>query len=284
MTYSIENEFFKAAVKTHGAELTSLYSKTTGIEYLWQGDPAIWAGQSPVLFPIIGRVLDDRYRLNGVEYTMPKHGFFRNREAELYEKSASRITFVQRDDEETRKLYPYAFEVFVTFELIGKSIRVTHTVANRNDRVMYFSIGAHPAFACRIGDHLLFEKKETLDTVAIDTECLRTSQMIPVLKENNEITITKDIFNQDALIFTGMKSSYITLVSDQHDRKIKFNYGGCPYLGIWAKPGAPYVCLEPWWGVNDSHEKKADFSEKDAIQSLPAGENYTCFWQAEITE
>ncbi len=284
MIYTIENEYLKAAVKTHGAELTSLVSKETGIEYLWQGDPAVWAGQSPILFPIIGRVLDDHYRLNGTEYTMPKHGFFRNRDAALYEQSENSMTFVQRDDEETRKIYPYAFEVFVTFELVGKSLRVTHTVANRNEDIMYFSIGAHPAFACQIGDHLLFEKNETLDTVAIDTECLRTSQMIPVLRENNVITITKNIFDNDALIFNGMKSSYITLGSDSHNRKIKFDFGGCPYLGIWAKPGASYVCLEPWWGVNDSHEKKDDFSQKDAIQSVGAGKTYTCYWQAEIIE
>lgn len=284
MIYTIENEYLKAAVKTHGAELTSLVSKETGIEYLWQGDPAVWAGQSPILFPIIGRVLDDHYRLNGTEYTMPKHGFFRNRDAALYEQSENSMTFVQRDDEETRKIYPYAFEVFVTFELVGKSLRVTHTVANRNEDVMYFSIGAHPAFACQIGDHLLFEKNETLDTVAIDTECLRTSQMIPVLRENNVITITKNIFDNDALIFNGIKSSYITLGSDSHNRKIKFDFGGCPYLGIRAKPGASYVCLEPWWGVNDSHEKKDDFSQKDAIQSVGAGKTYTCYWQAEIIE
>ena len=284
MLYYIENEFLKAGIKTHGAELTTLKSKATDIEYLWQGDPSVWKGQSPVLFPIIGRVLDDKYYLDGKEYSLPKHGFFRNRDAEFVSQTDTSVTFVQKNDAETIKMFPYAFEVFVTFELIGKSIKVTHTVKNLNDNAMYFSIGAHPAFNCKIGDCLLFEKNENLDTVSIDSECLRTDERIPVLRENNRIVITKDIFNQDALIFTGMQSKYITLASESHGRQVKFDYSNCPYLGIWAKPGAPYVCLEPWWGVNDSHEKKADFSQKDAIQSVPAGENFSCYWQAEIIE
>lgn len=284
MIYYIENEYLKAGIKTFGAELTSLKSKETGKEYIWQGDPAIWGGQSPVLFPIIGRVLDDKYYLEGKEYTMPKHGLFRKRETELEKKCDDKITFVQKSDEETMKIFPYNFEVRVTFELIGKSIKVTHTVTNKNEKVMYFSLGAHPAFNCEIGDHLVFEKNENLDTTEIDSECLRTGKMIPVLRENNKITITKDIFNNDALIFSGMKSGYVTLLSDNRPEKVKFDYSDCPYLGIWAKPGAPYVCLEPWWGVNDSHERKDDFSGKDAIQSAGAGETFSCYWQAEIFE
>ena len=149
---------------------------------------------------------------------------------------------------------------------------------------MYFSIGGHPGFNCKIGDYLEFDENENLDTVEIDTDCLRTNKMIPVLRDEKKIIITEDIFNNDALIFTGMKSKNITLASDDHNRKVIFDYSDCSYLGIWAKPGAPYVCIEPWWGVNDSHERKADFSQKDAIISLESGNTYECYWSAEISE
>lgn len=284
MTYYIENEYLVAGIKSAGAELTSIRSKESDFEFLWQGNPDVWYGQSPVLFPIIGRVLDDKYYLEGKEYTMPKHGLFRKREAQVVSQEKSKITFIETEDEETLKIFPYNFEVYVTFELIEKSLKCSYKVVNKNDKTMYFSIGGHPGFNCEIGDHLVFDEKETLETVAIDTECLRNGKTLPVLNDETTITITKDIFNDDALIFTGIKSKCITLESDNHNRKVKFDIGSCPYLGIWAKPGAPYVCIEPWWGVNDDHNKKDDFSQKDCIQRVDAGNNYNCYWQAEIIE
>ena len=284
MIHFIENDYLKIGVKDDGAELTSVISKETGIEYLWQGNPEVWYGQSPVLFPIIGRVLDDKYYLDGKEYTMPKHGLFRKRKAQFVEQSGNTLVFKESEDEETLKIYPFCFEVYVVFELIDKSLKVTHKIINNGDDTMYFSIGGHPGFNCKIGDYLLFEKNETLETVEIDTECLRTGKTIPVLNENNKIVITKDIFNNDALIFNGMKSKTIILASDDHNRRVIFDYSDCSYLGIWAKPGAPYVCIEPWWGVNDSHEKKDDISMKDAIISLDSKATYECYWKAEISE
>lgn len=284
MIHYIENDYLKIGVKDDGAELTSVISKETGIEYLWQGNPDVWYGQSPVLFPIIGRVLDDKYYLDGKEYTMPKHGLFRKRKAQFVEQTTNTLVFRESADEETLKIFPFDFEVFVIFELIDKLLKVTHKIINNGNDTMYFSIGGHPGFNCKIGDYLLFEKNETLDTIEIDTECLRTGKTIPVLDENNKIVITKDIFNNDALIFNGMKSKTITLASDEHNRKVIFDYSDCSYLGIWAKPGAPYVCIEPWWGVNDSHERKDDISKKDAIISLAANDTYECYWKAEISE
>ena len=284
MIHYIENDYLKIGVKDDGAELTSVISKETGIEYLWQGNPDVWYGQSPVLFPIIGRVLDDKYYLDGKEYTMPKHGLFRKRKAQFVEQTTNTLVFRESADEETLKIFPFDFEVFVIFELIEKSLKVTHKIINNGNDTMYFSIGGHPGFNCKIGDYLLFEKNETLETIEIDTECLRTGKTIPVLDENNKIVITKDIFNNDALIFNGMKSKTITLASDDHNRKVIFDYSDCSYLGIWAKPGAPYVCIEPWWGVNDSHERKDDISKKDAIISLSANDTYECYWKAEISE
>ncbi len=284
MIHYLENNYLKIGVKTSGAELTSIISKDTGKEFLWQGNPDVWYGQSPVLFPIIGRVLDDKYYLNGKEYTMPKHGLFRKREAELVEKTQSTLVFKESEDEETLTIFPYKFNVYVIFELIEKTLKVTHRVVNKSDDTMYFSIGGHPGFNCEIGDYLMFDENEALETVEIDTECLRTGKTVSVLNENNKIIITKDIFNNDALIFNDMKSKHITLASDNHNDKVIFDYSDCSYLGIWAKPGAPYVCIEPWWGVNDSHERKNDISEKDAINKLSPDETFECYWSAAIVE
>ena len=284
MVHWIENEYLKVGVKEYGCELTSVWSKRAAYEYLWQGDEAVWYGQSPILFPIVGRLIDDKYRLNGKEYEMPKHGFARKLDWKLLKKETDAMSFMLSESDATLPLYPYRFDLIVTFSLKDNTLRVTHTVANKNTETMYFSLGAHPGFNCAIGDKLVFDEPETLRTEKIDlVRSLRLPETLPCLDNEREITITKDIFNEDALILHGIRSKHITLKSDKHDRTVRFDMGGSPYLGIWAKPGAPYVCIEPWWGVNDSTERKDDFSQKDGINALPAGEEFIFTWTAEFS-
>lgn len=284
MTHYIKNEFLTVGVKEYGCELTSVKSNKDGYEFLWQGDESVWYGQSPILFPIVGRLIDDKYTLNGTEYTMPKHGFARKTNWTLLEKDEDTMSFILSESEETLKKYPYAFDLIVTFSLDGNSLRVNHAVVNKNEEVMYFSLGAHPGFNCKIGDTLRFDEKETLSTEKIDlVRSLRLPQTYPVLNDETDITITEHIFDEDALILHGIKSKHISLIKQDDPHTVKFDMGGSPYLGIWAKPGAPYVCIEPWFGVNDSGEKKDDFSKKDAINALAREDIFNFAWTAEFT-
>lgn len=283
MIYFIENDYLKVGIKDFGSELTSIVSKENGREYLWQGNSKIWTGQSPVLFPIIGRLIDDKYTFNGKEYEMPKHGFARKMPWRFHTKAVDSISFILSETDETLKVYPFCFDLIVTFTLNGRRLTVKHEVLNKTDGKMYFSLGAHPAFNCDIGDRLVFDEDENLDTIKIDLEqSLRLPEATPFLRNEKIITVTKDVFNKDALIFSGVKSESITLESDNRSDKIIFNLGKSPYLGIWAKPGAPYVCIEPWFGVNDSQIKKDDFSQKDGIQILERNEKFTFCWSAEF--
>ncbi len=282
MIYTAENDFFSLGVKEMGAELTSLKSKKTGKEYIWCGNTDIWYGQSPILFPIIGRLLDDKYRLDGKEYTMPKHGIVRKRPFKLYEKGEGSLTFLISEDEETLKEYPYRFDLFVRFELTNKGLSVTHTVVNKNNGDMYYSFGAHPGFNCKTGDILRFENNEDLRTERIDRESILIDETFPVIENSNEIEITENIFDDDALILSGYKSKCVSLVSEG-EKVFDFRFDS-PVLGIWAKPGAPYVCLEPWWGINDSYDKKSDLSEKRLIMKLASGDEKSFSWNVEIAE
>ena len=284
MIHYMENEWLRIGVKEYGCELTSVYSKKADYEYLWQGDESVWYGQSPILFPIVGRLIDDKYRLNGKEYEMPKHGLARKMDWKPLDRDEGMMSFILSETEETLARYPYRFDLIVTFLLEGNRLKVTHTVVNKNEDVMYFSFGAHPGFNCAIGDRLVFDEPETLETEKIDlVRSLRLPEKLPCLNNERVITITKDIFNEDALILHGIQSKHITLESDRHDRTVRFDMGGAPYLGIWAKPGAPYVCIEPWFGVNDSTEKKNDFSEKEGIQSIAPNDIFNCAWEAEFS-
>lgn len=283
MIYSIENNDFYLAVKEMGAELTSFKSKKTGIEYIWDGNTDIWYGQSPILFPIIGRLLDDKYRYNGTEYSMAKHGIVRKKPFKFEKKTENSLVFCQSSDEDSLKSYPFEFDLFVEFKLTDNGLSVTHTVFNKDNKTMYYSFGAHPAFNCKIGDYLEFSENEELLTERIDHESILIEEKFPINIDGKKLTITKDLFNDDALILSEYKSEYVTLKSEEHNRIIKFNFDS-PLLGIWAKPGAPYVCIEPWWGVNDNYDKKADISEKRAIMTLEANSSKAFNWNIEICE
>lgn len=279
MFYKIENEFLTCEIDDMGAQLHSLISKENGKEYIWQGNPDIWYGQAPVLFPVIGQLINDKYFYNGVEYTMPKHGLARKLLFKVKECEGAKAIFSLESDENTLKAYPFEFEYLVAFELKDKSLVNTMTVVNKTKGEMYFSIGAHPGFNCNVGDVIEFEQAETLATERIDKENLIIPEKFPFMENEKSFVITKEIFEPDALILSDIRSEKLRI---KGENEIEFTFGKCPFLGIWAKPGAPYVCLEPWYGVNDGREVKKDISEKRGIERLDEGETFEFSWTAEI--
>lgn len=284
MVFKAENEFLSIEVKKYGAELSSLKSKETGTEYLWQGNPDVWYGQSPILFPIVGQILDNKFRVDGKEYEMAKHGIARKRDFELKEQGEDYLILTQSWNEETLKQYPYKYILEIEFRLVGKTLKVTHNVINDDDKTVYFSIGAHPGFNCKIGDYLEFEENETLVCEKINPDSILDGIHYPTLTNEKIFKITADVFDKDAHILSGMKSDTLYLKSDIRKEVVKFYFGKAPYLGLWAKPGAEYVCIEPWYGINDDYDKKDDFSQKRAIQSVDVDSTFAFDWIAEIIE
>lgn len=279
MYYKIENEFLTCEIDDMGAQLHSLKLKENDKEYIWQGNPQIWYGQAPILFPIIGQLIDDKYRYNGVEYTMPKHGLARKLPFNLKECKGAKAVFSLESNEKTLKSYPFDFELLVSFELKGKALVNTMTVVNKTNGEMYFSIGAHPAFNCKVGDVIEFDLPETLATERIDSDNLLLSEKFPLIENSREIVITEDIFKDDALILSGIKSKKLII---KGENEVEFTFGDCPVLGIWAKPGAPYVCIEPWYGINDDRSVKDDISNKREIRRLDKSQTFEFVWSAEV--
>ena len=288
MLYHIENEHLFCAVDDFGAQLHSVKDRAAKTEYLWQGDPAVWYGQAPVLFPIVGRLKDDRYRWQGKEYVMPKHGFARKSRFRLLECQGDRAAFILESSDETRACYPFEFALTLSYRLEGRALIAEACVENKGEGEMYFSLGAHPGFNCQMGDVLRFGLPETLDSRWIDDEAMLAGGGYPVLENATDIVIHEHLFDRDALILQGMKSQHVTLFRNGEAKgvsstpTVKFDIGGAPVLGVWAKPGAPYVCIEPWFGLNDSNEYTPDFSQKQLIQRLGPGGAFTQFWKAEF--
>lgn len=250
---TIKNDELTVEISTLGAELQSV--KCRGEEFLWQGDPKVWSGRAPVLFPICGGLKDDKYTLNGKEYTLAKHGFGRKMEFIAETVDASKAVFLLTATEETKKGYPFDFELRISYTLEGKAIKVGYDVTNKSGEDMYFSIGGHEAYACPEGIedyYLKFEKKERLTHNELHGVLL--SEKYTVLGEDiDELPLKYEYFDIDALTFLNLKSRKVTLCHKTEGPKIQVDFDGLDYMFVWTKPGANagYICLEPWCGIPD---------------------------------
>ncbi|MFA7256158.1 MAG: aldose 1-epimerase family protein [Kiritimatiellales bacterium] len=275
---SISNKQLTVSVKSCGAELCSIQS-ADGTEYVWQADPAIWNRHAPVLFPMVGKLRDGRYELDGKTYELPQHGFARDMDFSLIEQSESSLAFQLLPTAETRACYPFEFSLTITYRLSGNRLGIEYAVRNTGSSLMPFSIGAHPAFNLYepIDNCFLeFEKTETLDTWLLGNKGLLTDQTAPVMNDTKILPLSKTLFDRDALIFMDAQSDKITLGAKNSLRRLTVEFAGFPELGIWAKPGAPFVCIEPWYGYVDPDQPYGDIMNKPGILKLPAGETFRC--------
>lgn len=290
MHYSIESELLQVSVTHKGMELSSLKSKITNQEYLWQGDPQFWTGQAPILFPVIGALKDGKTNYDGKDYTIPKHGFVRNSsEAKLIHQSPDTLIFRFDSSAETLKVYPFLFAMEVSFRLTGSNLEVSHQVYNLDSKVMYYSLGGHPAFACPLlaGEQLTdyqieFPLAERDHTWMITSEGLIGEKGEMILNDSKVIPLHEHIFDNDALIFKALKSREVSLSHRDKGPVLRMEFGDFDYLGIWAKPGAPFVCLEPWLGIADSSDHSGQLGKKEGIRTLAPGESETKKYSIEV--
>lgn len=292
MIYSIQSEFLEVSIQQKGIELSSIKNKQTGTEYMWQADPVFWTGQAPVLFPIIGSLKDQKMMINGTEYQIPKHGIVRHStKPSVLNQTDSSITFRLKWDEETLAVFPFRFLIDVTFTLNGKQLDVSHTIQNLEEKVMPYNLGGHPAFNCPINpgeqysDHYLeFEHTEHSESWLIDEHGLLTDESIPMLENSNILRLQSNMYDRDALIFKNLESNHVTLKNDSLGSILRVDFHEFPYLGIWAKPGAPFVCIEPWHGITDHQQTNGKFSNKEKLRLLEPGTQESLSYQITILD
>ena len=289
MNYEIKNEHIKAKIKSFGAELNSLQKCAEELEYIWQGDSKYWNRHSPILFPIVGRLKNDSYTYQNQKYNMTQHGFARDKEFEVIKNEVDFIEFRLKSDEKTLEIYPFSFELYLSYKLEKNSLIVSYKVINKSDDKMLFSIGAHPAFNWTLKEDekkenyfLEFENiKETKRYFLNDKGLVYDSVDLKII--DNKIALNEELFKNDALVFEDLNIKTLTLKNSINENYIKLNFENFPYLGIWSKPtGAPFICIEPWFGVADDENSNQNFEDKKGIITLEKDEIFSCFYIIEI--
>lgn len=271
MIYTLENDILKIAVDTHGAELSSIFNKKENKEMLWQGDSKYWGRKSPVLFPVVGKYRNCKTSYEGREYTLGQHGFARDSEFALIEKTENKISFELTSSEETLAKYPFKFRLVCSFELENDKITVGWNVKNTDEKEIYFSIGAHPAFYCKKGKTLLTMNSKNIKYNLLNSEGLYTEFQYDV---EPSFILDEKVFDNDALVIENSGVTEVAL-ADNNKKYLTVKFDA-PLFGIWspAKKNAPFVCIEPWYGRCDAENFDGDITEREWGNSLAAGKKW----------
>ncbi len=284
MISSLSNGKVTIEVNSVGAELWSIKKANETFDYLWQGDSTYWTGRSPVLFPNVGAVKNNVMRVEGKEYPLGNHGFPRKLEFELKEKSESKLTYAFTYDEDSLQMYPFKFILELTYTLIDTTVRIDYKVINTDNKTLYFQLGTHAGFNLPMEDgltfddyYLEFDQVENSRRLYFDAANLLVSNKDSEGLSGTKYPLNFDLFKEGACIFRHIQSSKITLKSDKNDRNVSLEFNKFPYLGIWQKQGAPYICIEPWYGISDTDDYCGEFKDKEMMLSLEKTKEYMCY-------
>lgn len=286
----LKNDELQVKINEHGAELTSVKSVDDQIEYMWQANPKFWGRHAPVLFPIVGRLKDDQYTVNGQTYHMTQHGFARDMDFMVIEHEDDHAVFQLEASDETREKFPFEFTLQVTFTLDGHMLSVHYTVTNPSgDVTLPFSIGGHPAFNVP-----LEPANGDFSDYSITVAPKKAYQQIPLVGPYNDVKHEKtlnlttpmvldhDLFNQDALILDlDHVETTLMLSTGLNDHGVALTLQDAPYVGIWSPypKRAPFVCLEPWWGIADNVDSDGDFMHKMNIHTAAPKASFNAGFQ-----
>ena len=291
----IIGEEMSVRVSNHGAELQSLIAN--GHEYLWHGDPTFWSRRAPILFPIVGRLADDKLRINGHEYTMKQHGFARDAEFELNDDGE--YVMVMSNNESIKANYPYDFDLRVRYDIKGDSLNCNWQVRNLGEKTMCFQIGAHPAFLLPDFDAeenlhgfiRFYDKKgNTISPLVYHylDGGLRRSYDTPMALNNDEglLALNNKTFENDALLIEGGQVASAALLNKAGHEVLRVSCPQAEAFGVWApnKPDCPFVCIEPWCGIADRVGFNGDIKERDCIHCLMHKEKYNFKYSISVVE
>ena len=274
---TLTNAQLTARIALHGAELRSLVT-ASGDDLQWDGDPAVWQGRAPILFPVIGALNGGGYRLDGVRYAMPKHGFARHSDFSLIAADAQEARLRLSPTDATRAIYPFEFQLDLVYSLAGATLTIAAEIANHGPVVMPASIGFHPAlrwplpFGRPRGDHAITFAQEEPDPIRrIDHKGLLRvgSQPTPVV--GSTLALRDDLFMDDALIFDALRSREL-LYGAPCGPRVRLRFADFPLLGVWTKSGAAFICIEPWHGVSDPEGFAGDLRDKPGIFMVASGD------------
>lgn len=278
----IKNQYLSLKASCRGAEMQSLTNLSTGRECLWQGDPQFWGKRSPLLFPITGRMWNNRTEFNGREYSIPKHGFMQDRSFNLAEHTDTSLRYVFSSTPEELKMFPFDFNIEIVYTLDGNKVRVDFHVENCSIDTMPFQIGGHPGLNLldykandNVHGYLSFEGAPWRLLRAGEQGCTEPDPLEMPMLEENLLPLKDGLFAHDALIFDEHQIKAITLHDKYRQPAVRL-WSDAPAMLIWQpdKHGASFVCFEPWFGLCDTQHFFGPFTQRPYVNKALPGKTW----------
>lgn len=286
----LQNENLIIESSNSGAELTRIFSKKHNRNILWDGDKKHWGRQSPILFPIVGKLLDNETIIEENLYNMTQHGFARDMDFKIANKGDTFISYSLTSNESTLKKYPYSFELFINYTLNDNSINIEWIVKNTDSKDIFFSIGGHPAFNLPFYDqddfskyYLRFKSRDNVEKINLNGSFTDDTKFIGDLKN---LQLIPELFKNDALIYTNIDE--VSICNDKDSECLTISMKNFPLVGIWTpyysetNSTAPFLCIEPWYGLADSIHSNKIYKDKKFINKLDKGKFFTASYSINI--
>ncbi len=279
--YQLQNNQFTIKVNSYGAELCSAISNKTNIEYIWQADATFWPRHAPNLFPIVGKLKGGQFTYQNKFYSLPQHGFARDNDFICVEQSEDYLLFELTANEKLLQDFPFHFSLQIGYKLSCNRIDVTYSIFNPDSKELCFSVGAHPAFNCPLQENESFEDYELIfpnkNSIIINTlnDGLITNLTKEIKLDNHTLKISKQLFDNDALVCMNSQIDEVKLVSSKSRHGVSIVSKDWPYYGIWSKKGTDqFVCLEPWYGIADHEAMMETLEKKTGIIKLESEQTF----------
>ncbi len=286
MQYSLSNQQLELKVNSLGAELCSVKAKADQLEYIWQADPGLWARHAPNLFPVVGKLRKGQFSYGGNQYALPQHGFARDLEFICIEETTDRLSFELTANEETLCIYPFHFSLQISYFLEGDTLNISYSVFNPDHKILYMSLGAHPAFNVPLQAHETFEDYELqfngMNALTVNKlhDGLIADETKVLHLSDHKLHLNASLFEKDALVLKHAQVRELRLSSTRSGRGVEMSCEDWPFFGIWTKPGtSQFLCLEPWYGIADSDHASGALEEKEGIITVPSEQYFRCVYR-----
>ena len=269
----LQNQFLQAEINLHGAELTFLGNESTG-NVLWSKQTDHWNHVAPNLFPIVGRLLNDAYTLQGRSFRMTQHGFARDRQFGVVEQTENSVRLRLVSDAQSMDVYPYSFLFDVCYSLTENGIIISYETQNTGSEPMYYSAGGHPAFY--LSESLENYYLEFDTAIQLEREHLVGSYFsgeTSYYGVSNHLNLGDELFETDAFVLKAPEFKSVSLKHQDGRTLVQLTSDSWTAIGFWTKKGAPFICIEPWWGWADHADTSGKLEEKTGIRKLNPGES-----------
>lgn len=281
MNLTLKNDKLTVVISTLGAEVQTM-TTADGIQLMWTADKAVWGRHAPLLFPIIGRLKDQQYTLDGTVVKIPQHGFARDTEFTVESQSDTAVTLSMTDSEKTHAVYPFAFKLSITYTLEGASLKKTHTVTNLSNEVLPYEIGGHDGYLTtlfageKMSDYAIeFPGQDTIYPFGMDESCFLTPEKLAYALTDSKLPLPPKVFGLDTVVLEKLPVNQVTLCNAKNGIRLTVDFPEFDYLGIWTKPvdfDTNYICIEPWTTLPECTFVGSDLKDKQGIRLLNPGQ------------